>query len=394
MSKNKINPKVQVPTEPTRKQLSRAEREARQRRRINLAVGGVLLLVVAIIVGGFLYENISAQVRLSQPVANVNGELISTTEFQDRVRLVRAQLNDQANFYANTLNDTQTAQQIQSRLSDPVTLGGQVINSMVDEILLKQAASQYNVSVTPDDIEAKIEETFGYQRNPPTPAPTRTPLPTPTASAEVTQTATPLPTPLPTSTPISKESALQSYQDYLKAVGMTDAAYRKYVEMNLYSDKIRAALGSTVPTTTEQIQFKFIGILDAATVPTVTEALNKDGFMSVYQAILSNTLPYSSSVVAQDVNQWVPTSIISSELGSAAAEAFFSTPISQTTAIVSNTTSAGVYNYVGLIEAKGVEPLSATYLQQDQNAAVEAWLQQRRNPAFLLTWADRVPTKP
>ena len=102
MSKNKTNPKVQVPNEPTRKQLSRSERDARQRRRINLAVGSVLALVVLIIVGGFLYENISSQVRLSQPVANVNGELISTTDFQGRVRLVRAQLRQQAEFYATT----------------------------------------------------------------------------------------------------------------------------------------------------------------------------------------------------------------------------------------------------------------------------------------------------
>src|SRR5512137_2109283 len=137
MSKNKTTTKVQVPNEPTRKQLSRAERDAQQRRRINLAVGGVLALVAIIIVGGFLYENISTQVRLSQPVANVNGELVSTTDFLSRVKLVRAQLRQQEEFYANTLNDTQTAQKIQAQLDDPITLGEQVINGMVDEVLLK-----------------------------------------------------------------------------------------------------------------------------------------------------------------------------------------------------------------------------------------------------------------
>src|SRR5512139_1434304 len=108
MSKNKTNPQVQVPNEPTRKQLSRAQRDARQRRIINLAVIGVLALVAVIIVGGFLYETISNQVRLSQPVANVNGELISTTDFQSRVRLVRAQLRQQADFYGNQLGNTET----------------------------------------------------------------------------------------------------------------------------------------------------------------------------------------------------------------------------------------------------------------------------------------------
>src|SRR5512138_1715494 len=139
MSKNKTNPQVHVPAEPTRKQLSRAEREARQRRNVNLSVIGVLAVVVAIIVGGFLYDNISQQVRLSQPVANVNNEPISTTDFQTRVRIVRAQLRQQIDFYTNSLKDSNTAQQLQSQLDDPVTLGGQVIDGMVDDVLLKQA---------------------------------------------------------------------------------------------------------------------------------------------------------------------------------------------------------------------------------------------------------------
>jgi hypothetical protein len=393
MSKNKTNPKVQVPNEPTRKQLSRSERDARQRRRINLAVGSVLALVVLIIVGGFLYENISSQVRLSQPVANVNGEPISTTDFQSRVRLVRAQLAQQVNFYANTLNDTNTAQQIQSQLADPITLGGQVLDGMVDEVLLKQAAADYQISVSADDVEAKIEETFGYQRNPPTPAPTRTPQPTATASAGVTQTATPLPTPAPTATPVSRESALQSYQQYLTTMDVTDAEYRKYVEMSLYSEKVRKAIGAAAPTTAEQIKFKYI-YMDPTAVPTVTAALAQDGFMTVFNAILSNTVPYSASVIAQEINDWVPQDAISetADWGPTVAAAFFSTPVSQTTGIISNTTNTA--SYIGFIDAKGVEPLSASSLSQAQDRVVEAWLQQRRNPDFKLTWSDRVPTTP
>jgi hypothetical protein len=268
-----------------------------------------------------------------------------------------------------------------------------VIDGMVDNLLLKQAVADFNVSVSPDEVETKIEETFGYQRNPPTPAPTRTPVPTPTASAAVTQTATPLPTPLPTATPVSRESAMQSYQDYLSAVGVTDAEYRKYVEMNLFGDKVRQAIGSTVPTTTEQIKFEYIRI-EAAAVPTVTEAIKQDGFAKVYEGIVSSTVPYSASVIAQEVGEWVPRDAISdtAEWGPVVAEDLFSTPVSQTTGIISNTTNTA--GYIGLIKAKGIEPLAASFLQQAQDRAVEAWLQQRRNPAFILTWADRVPTEP
>jgi len=389
MSKTKNNPHVQVPNEPTRKQLSRAERDAQQRRRIIYAVGGVLAVVVAIILFGVVRESL---LKPNEPVANVNGETISTTEFQNRVRLVRAQMLQQASYLQN-LGDTQTVQQLQSQLSDPISLGNQVINGMVDELLLKQAAKDFNVSVTSDEVEAAIEKEYGYDRNPPTPAPTSTPRPTPTASAPVTQTATPSPTPLPTATPISKESAQQFYQQYLKGYGLSDQDYRKYTELRLLSDKMRAAIGTTVPTTTEQIKFQYMRI-DSVAVPTVTAAIAQDGFAKVYQAVLSGTLPYSSSVVASAVTDWLPRDAFanSTDLGAPIGDAFFTTPISQVTGIISNT--AGTASFVGLITAKGTEPLSGTFLQQAQQKSIEAWLQQRRNPAFLLTWADRVPTKP
>jgi hypothetical protein len=389
MSKTKTNPNVQVPREPTRKQLSRAEREAQQRRRIIYAVGGVLAVVVLIVLFGVIRESL---IKPNEPVANVNGEQISTTDFQNRVRLVRAQLIQQADF-SQRVGDTQSVDRLQSELADPISLGSQVINGMVDEVLLKQAAKDFNATVTPDEIEASIEKEFGYDRNPPTPAPTSTPRPTPTASAPVTQTATPSATPLPTATPISKESAQQFYQDYLRGYGLSDQDYRKYTEMRLLSNKVRDAIGTTVPTMTEQIKFQYMRI-DAVAVPTVTEAIKQDSFAEVYQAALSNTLPYSTSVLASEVTDWLPRDAFSgsTDLGAAIGDAFFSTPVSQTTAIISNTT--GTASFVGLITAKSIEPLSSSFLQQAQQNAVEAWLQQRRNPNFLLTWADRVPTKP
>jgi hypothetical protein len=380
---------VQVPNEPTRKQLSRAERDAQQRQRIIYAVGAVLAVVAVIILFGLIRESV---LKPNEPVANVNGEQISTTEFQNRVRLVRAQLIQQANF-SQQIGDTQSVEQIQTQLADPINLGSLVLDGMVDELLLKQAAKDFNVALAPDEVEASIEKEFGFDRNPPTPSPTNTPQPTPTASAAVTQTATPPATPRPTSTPISKESAQQSYQEYLRAYGLSDQDYRKYTELRLLSDKVREAIGAAAPTTAEQIKFQYIRI-NSEVVPTVTAALAQDGFAAMYQAALSGTLPYSNSVVASEVSDWLPREAFagSADLGTQIGEAFFSTPVSQTTAIISNTT--GMASFVGLITAKSLEPLSSSFLSQAKQTAVETWLQQRRNPNFVLTWADRVPTKP
>jgi hypothetical protein len=388
MSKNKTNPAVQVPKEQTRKQLSRAEREARLRRRILYSVGGVLAVVALVIVFGLIRE---AFIKPTEPVATVNGQAISTAEFQSRVKLVRAQLRQQAEF-AQTINDTQSVENIVNQLQQPTMLGSQVLNGMVDELLLAQAAPDFNVSVSPEEIDAAIEEQFGYQRNPPTPAPTNTPRPTPTASGPVTQTATPSPTPLPTATPISQESARQSYQDYLGALQVSDQDYRKYMERNLLGEKVREALAGTVPTTTEQIKFQYIRI-DASGIPTVTDLLAQNGFTATYQAILSSTFPYTSSAFASEVD-WVPREAISSteEIGPAVMEAFFSTPVGQVTPVVSN--PAGTASYAALIADKGVQPLSSGFLQQAQSKQVEDWLSARRVQAIYLTWADRVPTTP
>ena len=388
MTKNKANPAVQVPKEQTRKQLSRAEREARMRRRIINSVGGILAVVALVIVFGLIRE---AFIKPTEPVATVNGQAISTSEFQSRAKLVRAQLRQQAEF-AQNIGDTQSLDNISTQLQQPTMLGSQVLNGMVDELLLAQAAKDFNVSVSPEEVDTTIDEQFGYQRNPPTPAPTNTPRPTPTASGPVTQTATPPPTPPPTATPVSQESARQSYQDYLRALQVSDQDYRKYVGQNLLGNKVRDALAATVPTTTEQIKFQYIRI-ETSAMPTVTELLTTDGFAAIYQAIVSNTFPYSSSVFASEVD-WVPREAISSteEIGPAVMEAFFSTPVGQMTPITPN--PAGTASYVALILDKGFEPLSGGFLQQAQSKWVEDWLNERRAQAIYLTWADRVPTTP
>ncbi len=391
MSKNTPTRNVQIPKEQTRKQLSRAEREAKQNRTVLLIVGGVVALLVLIVGFGILRENVFI---LNEPVANINGETISTREFQNRVRLARLTLNQQV-ARAQALGDTQSAQQYQAQLDDPKGLGAQVLNEMRDEILLKQGAKDFGVTVTPDEVQVFLEEDLGYLRNPPTPAPTRTPAPTPTVTEPITQTPTPTVTPFPTSTPVTKEGFDKLYQDQLSvlgSVGVTDADYRKMVELRLIGEKVKAAIASTVPTTTEQIKFRYIRV-DAADVQTVTQSINTDGFDKVYQAVVSATYPVTT-VVASETFDWVPMDEISqtTEFGPALAEALFSTPISQVVSLQIN--AAGTASYTAQILDKGVHPINASFLNSRQQAAQEAWLEARRDPRFFLTWEDRVPTKP
>ncbi|MBP7689664.1 MAG: hypothetical protein KA765_17235, partial [Thermoflexales bacterium] len=274
-------------------------------------------------------------------------------------------------------------------------LGAQVLSSMVDEILLKQAAPEFGVTVQPDEVQVYLEEDLGYLRNPPTPAPTRTPAPTPTVTEPITQTPTPTSTPFPTATPITKEGFNTLYNDQLSILattGLTDADYRKIVELRLLAEKVNKAIASTVPTITEQIKFKYIRV-DITDVPTVTDSVNTNGFEAVYQAVVSNTYPITTAI-ASETFEWVPQDEISAttEFGPSIAETLFSTPISETALFNSN--AAGTAGYVIFVQDRAVQPISASFMSSREQKTQEAWLEARRNPAFFLTWQDRVPIKP
>ncbi len=299
MSKTPTSRNVQIPKEQRRASICRASSVAPTKPHVLLMVGGVIALLVLIVGFGFLRENV---LILNESVATVNGEQISTREFQNRVRLARLTLQQQVQ-RAVALGDQQSAQQYQSQLDDTSGLGAQVLSGMVDEFLLKQAAPEFGVAVQPDEVQVYLEEDLGYLRNPPTPAPTRTPAPTPTVTEPITQTPTPTITPFPTATPITKEGFDTLYQDQLSVlstVGLTDPDYRKIVELRLLGEKVNKAIASTVPTITEQIKFKYIRV-DITDVPTVTASVNDDGFEAVYQQVLSNTYPITTAHRVGDV---------------------------------------------------------------------------------------------
>ncbi len=144
-------------------------------------------------------------------------------------------------------------------------------------------------------------------------------------------------------------------------------------------------------TTTDQIKFQYVRAANADAV-TVTKDINAQGFGTIYQAVLSGTYPITT-VQATETTEWVPHDEISAttELGPVLADTLFATPVSQTVAVIN---AAGTATYVALILDHQVQPLSASFLQSRQQAAVDDWLAQRRKPEFYLTWNDRVPVIP
>jgi peptidyl-prolyl cis-trans isomerase D len=224
---------------------SRAEREAEIQRYVLLGTGIAVGVVVLILVAAVVIELL---VNPNRVVASVNGETITVSEFQERVRLERALLNLQINnFVANIsalgLDPNQFAGQEPLRtwlaqVQIPDQLGNSVINTMVADTLVRQQAAEMGITVNAEDVETQVNEFFGFDPEAlavtePTPTveptitptpfvsptPSRTPVPTPTteateeATAEATEAVdtTPTFTPVPPTPTLTAEEQLAEF---------------------------------------------------------------------------------------------------------------------------------------------------------------------------------------
>jgi len=390
---------AQLPKELSSKHISRAQRDARRTRILLLAVGGAVAFALLLIVFGLVRETFIVP---NEPVAIVGDEPILTREFQQRVRLNRYQLLQQYNLL-QSFGSSDSAAQVLQQLGDSTSLGSQAINALVNEEIYRQAAPGLGVAVAQDEVQTLIEEGFGYYRNPPTPAPTSTPRPTPTVPPDATATprsdatATATVTPQPTSTPITEQGFQTLYQSRLNelaGVGLNEADFRRLFEMQMISERVQEIIFRDVPTTTEQATFQFIRALSQSDIESVQQAIERDGFDAVYAQALSQTLPISN-VIGSELPYLPKEDLIDSPaFGASIADAVFTTPISQTFAIVADPT--GTYYYVGRVLGREVRELAPDALQRRQDAAVENWLTRQREALKVqfLTWADRVPTDP
>jgi hypothetical protein len=204
----------------------------------------VAALVVLLIAAGVINELV---IKPSQPVATVANAKIGLREYQKRVKFDWFQAG---------------------QVTDPQGTSLKTLDSMVDDQLLREQAMQRGITVSDDEINETIEKSFGYLRVPPTPAPTPTPDPNATPSKE--PTATPVPSP----TPVSLEAYEKAKKDYMSrlntATGMTEADFRKIVELDLLRQKLYEAVTKDVPTTAEQVHARHILVAVRTPAPAAT----------------------------------------------------------------------------------------------------------------------------
>jgi parvulin-like peptidyl-prolyl isomerase len=439
-----------LPT-PTRKQLSRAEREQRQLRYIWVGTGVVAALLV-LILGYAVLDNFVLQPQ--QPVARVGDVNITTGEFQTAVKYRRAQLiqsyNQLLNFRQLFGSDPQNSafidqqlQQVQAQLSDSNTLGRQVLDSLIEDVLIRKEAATRNINVAPAEVEARLREFFGYfPGGEPTPtitptepptyvAPTVnptviarwTPTPTLTPTATLTQPVTLTPTPTtgptstpeptstaePTSTPISTQEFAQRVVSYTtdlrQAAGLSEADFRKFLEAELYREKLQTAFGAEVPITEDQVHARHILIRfenSPATDEDKANALSQaEDVLARYQAgeewdaLASKFGSDGTKDRGGDLGWFSRTGQMVEPFAAAAFGA-------QVGSVIGPVETEFGYHLIQVLE-RGERPLTASALAQKRQQVFEDWLseQQQGNDASgkpvverFDIWFTRVPDTP
>ena len=239
---------------PSRRQMNRWRREGRVRRAILAAFAGLLGVVAAILGFGYWRENVA---RAAEPAATVYGETITVTELLERVRPRSQALESQARFYeAQGINQAAAQLNLQrSRLPD------QVLDSMVEDKLVRREAEQRGIVVSDEEVDARIRKEIAEQEalSRPTPSPTPAPDPTPTPVPGAAPTPTVIPTPVPT---LTAEAFDNAYEAFLARANVSDLQYRELVRSELYKDKLKESFAATIPRTEEQVRARHI-LLDS-----------------------------------------------------------------------------------------------------------------------------------
>lgn len=409
----------------SRKEVLIAKKEAEQTRGIRIGIGIVLGLVLLIVLIAVVNEVI---ISPNREVASVDDEKITLNEFQDRVEYERTQriifLESQLEAFGNDVGIVQqyASQWIVDLLPQSSDdFGESVLNQMVAETLIEQAAVDFGIEVSDTDVDEAIGAEFGYYGGGlPTPAPkaTETVVPTPSLTPIPTAVITellpiptalpdptdgPEPTPFPTATPVS-EDAFQAefaefFQDY-KDYGVSEERYRQGIYARLLREQVMDALAveQELPTEAEHANFFVIAASDEAEAGDIASLVEADGYLPVWNEIRSRPFdPESTSTaIAAELLKRTQDDLTET-FGDEVASAAFNLDVDMPSALITAVGQDGTQQYF-IIMVSGRENLglAESALQSQKEAALLAYLEEMIESEAVINdfWRGRVPTTP
>jgi parvulin-like peptidyl-prolyl isomerase len=367
----------------SRAERSRAERETRQRKILYLVAGLTVVSVLAVLAVGLYQEYVA---KPGAPVATVDGAVITTRYYQERVRLRRAELGSlisemqrQLQAFDPTVEGQQyLIEYFQGQLEQYQAQASNVAFSTLDEVIdeefIRQEATRRGLTASAEEVQATIEEQFGYVRNPPTPA--ATPI---TVTVATTLTATPSPTVM------TEEMFDTNYGEYVsglvKTAGVSEAHFRGIFEVGILRSKLQLELAEEVPRSAEQVHARHILVETEEGAQQALERLKAgEDFAEVAKEVSADT---SNNEQGGDLGWFIRGQMVPEF-----EEAAFALQPGETSGIVESTYG---YHIINLVERDADRPLDEATLTEKKASALTDWLtEQRESDRVESFWSSKL----
>jgi len=340
----------------TRKQISRREKELRTRRVLILATVAVAILVIGVLAWG-LIEQYALEPRKS--VATVNGESITVREYQTLYRfrywtysnyILQLQVNAQSLTASDDDSSQMIAaieQQIQQVQSEMMQLPSIVLEQLIEDRLVRQAAEREGITVTDAEIDGRLRQEFGFSEE----------------QTEASETQSDFET---------------VYAEWIAAVTeqaeVSEADVREFVAGDLYRFKLEDIIIADVPTTAEQVHARHI-LVD--TEEEAQQALARIQAGESFETVAADVSVDTYSAQAGGDLGWFPRGAMVPEFEDVA----FGTPPGEISDIVASDYGYHIILVEEYDEDRELEPYMLT---QKQNKAVGEWLQLQRETAEIV----------
>jgi parvulin-like peptidyl-prolyl isomerase len=375
-----------IAPEQNRKHVSRRAREEQLQQKLIIGVAAVLAVVLLVLGWGLFDQYVRVP---SKPVATVGSQIIRLDTYQ---RLLQYRRWDYGNYLTNLeYQRTQLAaggednafmlqyidQQLQQVQSQYGQLSTSVLDELIDEQLVRTEAAKRGITVSADEVEIRIEEQFGYQRNPPTPEPT--PI-----TATETITVTPTPTTAPMTIDEFKTRSTEWFTSAQQNAHFTEQDFRRLLETSLYREKVEEALKTEAPTSAEQIHARHILVETQEEAQAVLDRLAKgEDFAALATELSKDT---SSSEQGGDLGWFGRGRMVP-----AFDEAAFALQPGQTSGIVPSDYG---FHIIRVEEREANRLLEGYDLTTAQNEFIDKWYKERRaSPDVVRSFdSNMVPT--
>jgi len=353
--------------------------------RIAIGVGAVIVLVLGY---GLVTELF---VKARRPVAQVNDVEIATQDFTARQRYERTLTQFELLQYQNYLSQMGTGdeetqgfiQQLQMQTNNleqqlapenAQDFAKDVLDQMVEEELVQQAAEERNLTVNAEEIDLQIEQMIGYDRN----------AATDPITATETATAT---------TPMTAEEYQETYSNFkanvLKANNYSESQFRSMIKAMVLREKLKESMSEDVNEEVEHIESTFFvtGTLESAQQLQVRLNEGEEDPEALVEELNADNSDISSGFALP----WLPRGSLANQFGPEIEETAFNTPEGQASEPFEGP-GGGSY-YVIYVNDHEDRPLEGQYLDQAAEEKYQTWLDvQLEENVEYLAWEKAIVT--